>query len=439
MNGHGLTPRMKPISSRRGFVMSVLDVGTSKTVCLVAQLEPVRDAEALRGRSHRMKIIGIGHQKSRGIKNGVVVDLDAAEHSIRLAVDAAERMARVEIRSVIVSMTGGRLQSEAYNAEVTLRGQAVSENDIRRVFEATSHTGATPGRSMLHSLPTGFSIDQTHHIRDPHGMMGQKLVVDMNVATSDDYAVRNLMLAVERCHLNVEAVVSSPYASGLSVLVDDEAEMGVAIIDIGGGTTSMGVFANGVFVHNDAIAVGGNHVTMDIARGLSTSVSHAERLKTLHGSTLASSSDEHETVAVAAVDEDDRDRVTHIPRSQLIRIIRPRVEEILELVRDRLKASGFSEAVGRRIVLTGGGAQMTGLVELCRIILSKQVRVGRPLGVQGLPDAVKGSAFSVPVGLLVYPQVAGLEHFEPRSSGAMLGTGTDGYLSRMGRWLKESF
>ena len=428
MNGHGLTPRMKPISSRRGFVMSVLDVGTSKTVCLVAQLEPVRDAEALRGRSHRMKIIGIGHQKSRGIKNGVVVDLDAAEHSIRLAVDAAERMARVEIRSVIVSMTGGRLQSEA-----------VSENDIRRVFEATSHTGATPGRSMLHSLPTGFSIDQTHHIRDPHGMMGQKLGVDMHVATSDDYAVRNLMLAVERCHLNVEAVVSSPYASGLSVLVDDEAEMGVAIIDIGGGTTSMGVFANGVFVHNDAIAVGGNHVTMDIARGLSTSVSHAERLKTLHGSTLASSSDEHETVAVAAVDEDDRDRVTHIPRSQLIRIIRPRVEEILELVRDRLKASGFSEAVGRRIVLTGGGAQMTGLVELCRIILSKQVRVGRPLGVQGLPDAVKGSAFSVPVGLLVYPQVAGLEHFEPRSSGAMLGTGTDGYLSRMGRWLKESF
>jgi cell division protein FtsA len=336
-------------------------------------------------------------------------------------------------------MTGGRLQSEAYNAEVTLRGQAVSENDIRRVFEATSHTGATPGRSMLHSLPTGFSIDQTHHIRDPHGMMGQKLGVDMHVATSDDYAVRNLMLAVERCHLNVEAVVSSPYASGLSVLVDDEAEMGVAIIDIGGGTTSMGVFANGVFVHNDAIAVGGNHVTMDIARGLSTSVSHAERLKTLHGSTLASSSDEHETVAVAAVDEDDRDRVTHIPRSQLIRIIRPRVEEILELVRDRLKASGFSEAVGRRIVLTGGGAQMTGLVELCRIILSKQVRVGRPLGVQGLPDAVKGSAFSVPVGLLVYPQVAGLEHFEPRSSGAMLGTGTDGYLSRMGRWLKESF
>ena len=144
-------------------------------------------------------------------------------------------------------------------------------------------------------------------------------------------------------------------------------------------------------------------------------------------------------MAVAAVDEDDRDRVTHIPRSQLIRIIRPRVEEILELVRDRLKASGFSEAVGRRIVLTGGGAQMTGLVELCRIILSKQVRVGRPLGVQGLPDAVKGSAFSVPVGLLVYPQVAGLEHFEPRSSGAMLGTGTDGYLSRMGRWLKESF
>jgi cell division protein FtsA len=336
-------------------------------------------------------------------------------------------------------MSGGRLKSGSFNAEVTLRGQSVVESDVRRVFEAMSFTGAEQGRSVLHSLPTGFSIDETHHVRDPHGMIGQRLGVDMHVLTSDEYAIRNLMLAIERCHIGVEAVVASPYASGLSVLVDDEAEMGVAVVDLGGGTTSVGVFSNGALVHADSVAVGGNHITMDIARGLSTGINHAERLKTLYGSTLASPSDDRETVAVASVDEVNGDRVSHIPKSQLVRIIRPRVEEILELVRDRLKNSGFSEAAGRRIVLTGGGAELTGLTELCRIVVSKQVRIGRPLGVQGLPDAVKGPAFAVPVGLLVYPQVAGLEHFEQRSSGMALGTGTDGYFSRMGRWFKDSF
>ncbi len=437
--GPSLTPRLKPLSPKRGAVISVLDVGTSKIVCLVAELVPVSGGEALRGRTHKARVIGIGHQRARGLKGGAVVDLEAAENSIRLAVDAAERMARVEIQSVIVSMTGGRLKSGSFNAEVTLRGQSVVESDVRRVFEAMTFTGSEPGRSVLHSLPTGFAIDETRHIRDPHGMIGQRLGVDMHVLTSDEYAIRNLMLAIERCHIGVEAVVASPYASGLSVLVDDEAEMGVAVVDLGGGTTSVGVFSNGALVHADAVAVGGNHITMDIARGLSTGINHAERLKTLYGSTLASPSDDRETVAVASVDEVNGDRVSHIPKSQLVRIIRPRVEEILELVRDRLKASGFAEAAGRRIVLTGGGAELTGLTELSRIVVSKQVRIGRPLGVQGLPDAVKGPAFSVPVGLLVYPQVAGLEHFEPRSSGIALGTGTDGYFSRMGRWFKDSF
>jgi len=437
--GPALTPRLKPLSPKRGAVISVLDIGTSKIVCLVAELIPVSGSEALKGRTHKARVIGIGHQRARGLKGGAVVDLEAAENAIRLAVDAAERMARVEIQSAIVCMTGGRLKSGSFHAEVTLRGQSVVESDVRRVFEAMTFTGAEPGRSVLHSLPTGFSIDETRHIRDPHGMIGQRLGVDMHVLTSDEYAIRNLMLAIERCHIGVEAVVASPYASGLSVLLDDEAEMGVAVVDLGGGTTSVGVFSNGALIHADAVAVGGNHITMDIARGLSTGINHAERLKTLYGSTLASPSDDRETVAVASVDEVNGDHVNHIPKSQLVRIIRPRVEEILELVRDRLKASGFAEAAGRRIVLTGGGAELTGLTELCRIVVSKQVRIGRPLGVQGLPDAVKGPAFAVPVGLLVYPQVAGLEHFEQRSSGIALGTGTDGYFSRMGRWFKDSF
>ena len=439
MSRSTVTPRMKPISPRRSSIISVLDVGTSKVVCLIARLDPVPESDLLRGRTHRAQIIGIGHQRARGLKAGAVVDLEAAEMSIRQAVDAAERMARVEIRSVIVSMTGGRLGSRSFSAEIGLRGESVSNGDLNRAFAKASIDSMLPQRSVLHALETGFTLDGVRGIREPLGMLGRKLGVDMHVVTSDEYAVRNLMLAVERCHLEVEAVVAGPYASGLSVLVDDEAEMGVAVVDFGAGTTSVGVFAGGALVHTDAIAVGGNHITMDIARGFTTTLTHAERLKTLFGSTMASASDDRETIAVESVDDEDRNAVHHVPKSHLVRVIKPRVEEILEFVRDRLTSAGLGGVMNRRIVLTGGTAQLLGMPELARRIVSKQVRVGRPLGVQGLPDAMKGPAFAAPIGLLVYPQVAGQERFEPVESSHFLATGTDGYFSKMGRWLKESF
>ena len=439
MSRSTVTPRMKPISPRRSSIISVLDVGTSKVVCLIARLDPVPESDLLRGRTHRAQIIGIGHQRARGLKAGAVVDLEAAEMSIRQAVDAAERMARVEIRSVIVSMTGGRLGSRSFSAEIGLRGESVSNTDLNRAFAKASIDSMMPQRSVLHALETGFTLDGVRGIREPLGMLGRKLGVDMHVVTSDEYAVRNLMLAVERCHLEIEAVVAGPYASGLSVLVDDEAEMGVAVVDFGAGTTSVGVFAGGALVHTDAVAVGGNHITMDIARGFTTTLTHAERLKTLFGSTMASASDDRETIAVESVDDEDRNAVHHVPKSHLVRVIKPRVEEILEFVRDRLTSAGLGGVMNRRIVLTGGTAQLLGMPELARRIVSKQVRVGRPLGVQGLPDAMKGPAFAAPIGLLVYPQVAGQERFEPVESSHFLATGTDGYFSKMGRWLKESF
>jgi cell division protein FtsA len=208
---------------------------------------------------------------------------------------------------------------------------------------------------------------------------------------------------------------------------------------MGAGTTSVGVFHNGHLVHADALAVGGHHVTMDIARGLTTRVAAAERLKTLYGSAIASSSDDRNTVAVPQVDEDERDVPNHLPRSHLVRIIKPRVEEILELVRDRLRKAGFAAQAGRRVVLTGGASQLVGMPETARRILQGQVRVGRPLGIKGLPEAAKGPAFATAVGMLVYPQVAHVEYFEPRSSGLFQGTGTDGYFSRVGRWIRDSF
>jgi cell division protein FtsA len=268
-----MIPRLRPLSARKSALLSVLDIGTSKIACLIARLMPMETSEVLRGRTHRCRILGIGHQRSRGIKAGLVIDMEEAENAVRLAVDAAERMAGVLVESVIVSVTGGRLGSQHYDANIAIGGKAVGERDVQRVLEAATLAAERDGRAVL--LPIGYSLDGARGIRDPKGMIGDQLGVELHLVGCETSAVRNLMLAVERCHLGVEALVATPYAAGLATLVDDEAEMGVGLIELGGGTTSVSVFADGRLMHADAIAVGGHHVTMDIARGLTTRLSDA--------------------------------------------------------------------------------------------------------------------------------------------------------------------
>src|SRR5208337_917265 len=287
MSFRPLPPRMRQIPPRKSAILSVLDIGASKIVCLVARLSPMERSSALRGRTHRCKVLGIGHQRSNGVKGGVIVDLHAAEQAARLAIDAAERMAGVEVGGVIVNMSGGLLASQRFNAKAALRGKTVSEHDIHRVLEAASAANEHPGRTVLHALPTSYSLDATRDVHDPKGMIGEELGVDLHVASCDSAAARNLMLVVERCHIRVEAMVATPYAAGLSTMVDDEAELGAAVIDFGGGTTTVGVFSGARLLHVDAVAVGGIHVTRDIARGLNVSMTDAERLKTLYGACLA--------------------------------------------------------------------------------------------------------------------------------------------------------
>ncbi|MTI45423.1 cell division protein FtsA [Roseibium hamelinense] len=430
-------PRMRPLPGRRAVVMSVLDIGSTKICCLIAKLTPREDGAVLPGRSHAIEVLGYGYQRSQGIKSGVVVDMDAAEHAIRLAVDSAERMAGVTVESLIANVSCGRLQSEIFSASVPLAGDSVSEADIQRVLSAGSSHSLTDGRAVTHALPISYTLDGNRGIRDPRGMMGAKLGVDMQVVTSEVPPVRNLELCINRGHLHVETLVATPFASGLSTLVNDETELGVACIDMGGGTTTLSVFVEGHMVHLDAIAVGGQHVTMDIARAFATRLQDAERLKTLHGSPLASSADDRDMLTVPPL-ESDSDLPNQIPRSALTRVIRPRVEEILELVRDRLTASGFAGRVGKQIVLTGGASQLTGLSEVARRVLGRNVRLGRPLGVAGLPEAAKGPAFAAAVGLLIYPQVAQIEQFEHKNRRSGWG-GQTGYLARVGQWIRESF
>jgi cell division protein FtsA len=435
---HGFAPKMKPLSPKRSALVAALDIGTSKIACLIGRLRPRIPQEPLRRRTHAIEILGIGHTRARGIKSGTVIDLTEAEEAVRHAVAAAERMAGVELDSVIVSVSAGRIATDLYTATVHVAGPTVAHNDIERVLGAGSRHSQRDGRVGLHSLPIGYALDDARGIRDPRGMLGKRLGVDMHVVTADAAALRNLMLTVEHCHLTVEAMVASPYMAGLSVLADDEADLGAAVIDIGAGTTTIAVFCNGHFVHTDGFAVGGHHVTMDLARGLNANISDAERLKTLHGSVLAGVSDDRDVIAVPAVGGDEREAPHLVSRASIINIVKPRAEEILEMARDRLNGSPFAADPRGRVILTGGASQLTGLAELATRILGRPVRIGRPLGIAGLPEAAKGPAFAASAGLLVYPQAAYLEHFEPRHT-RQVAAGTDGYFARVGRWLRESF
>jgi cell division protein FtsA len=433
----GLTPKMKPLPPNRAVMVAALDVGTSKIACMIGRLRPRKQQDAPNRRTHTVDVVGFGHTVARGMKGGVVVDLADAEAAVRQCADLAERAAKMQLDAVVVAVSAGRPASELISASVEVSGSTIGERDIARVLTAGSRHSVRTGRAVLHSLPIGYVVDDAGGISDPRGMLARQFGIDMHVVTTDISAARNLMLAIERCHLNVEAMVTSPYVAALSALADDEADLGAALIDIGAGTTTIAVFSGGRFVHADGFALGGGHVTMDLARGLNARIADAERIKTLYGSVLTGASDERDMIAVPPVDNDEREAPHFVSRAKIARIIKPRVEEILEMVRDRLAASPFRAEPRGRVVFTGGASQLTGLPELAAQVLGRQVRIGRPLGISGLPDEARGPAFAVATGLLVYPQAAHLEHFEPRRTRHSATGG--GYIARVGQWLRESF
>jgi cell division protein FtsA len=431
------TPKTRPTPQKRTALAASLDIGTSKIACMIARLRPCPSNGALRGRSHAVELMGYSQIQSRGVKSGAVVDLAECEQAVRQAVSLAERMAKVRVESVLLSATGGRLQGQLIEAAADLHGGAVTSADVSRVTSAGMRHATGEGRTVLHALPVGYTLDGAKGIRDPRGMVARQFGVDMNVVTADATVARNLMLVVERCHLNVEAMAASPYVAGLSVLTDDEADLGAAVVEMGAGTTTIAVYSAGRFVHASGFAVGGHHITMDLARGLSACIADAERIKTLYGTVLTGGSDARELMSVPAAG-DERDVPQIVSRATIGNIVRQRAEEIFEMVRDRLADSPFAAEPKARVVLSGGASQLTGIAELATQILGRPVRVGRPLGFGRLPSEAKTASFAVPTGLLVYPQYAQLEHVEPRHT-RQLRTGTDGYFGKVGRWLREGF
>jgi len=437
MMTEAMTARLKPVQPGRASLVSVLDIGSTKICCIIARLNPRPEGKALKERTHTAEIIGFGYGKSSGIKSGVITDLDKAEQAIRSVVGMAERSAGLTLESVLVNVTAGRLGSETFSAAVSLGGQEVERADLARVLRAVNERSVRPERSIVHALPIGYSLDGQRGIRDPLGMVGERLGVDVAVVSAETLAMRNIELVLHRCHLQIEALVATPYASGLATLVDDEAQLGVACIDFGGATTTVSVFADGELVYADAIAIGGHHLTLDLARQLSIGIADAERMKAVYGSVLPGQADEREMIPVVPVGSAVDEAPGQVPRSSITRVLRPRIEEILTAVRDRMQATGMMDVCGRRFVLTGGASELTGLPEVARRLLGRNVRNGRPMGIAGLPEMAKGAGFATVAGMLVYPQICSHEYIEPRSPRRL--TGTDGYISRMGNWLRTSF
>jgi cell division protein FtsA len=431
------TPKTRPMPKRTALVAS-LDIGTSKIACMIARLRPCAPNDALRGRSHAAELVGYSQIRSKGVKAGAVVDLVECEQAVRQAVTLAEEAAKVQVESVLLSVSAGRLQGHLIEATADIKGGAVTSADVARVTSAGMHHATGEGRTVLHVLPVGYSIDGVKGVRDPKGMVARQFGVDMNVVTVDATVAKNLMLVVERCHLNVEAMAAGPYVAGLSVLTDDEADLGAAVVEMGAGTTTIAIYSGGRLTHASGFALGGQHITMDLARGLSACIADAERIKTLYGTVLTGGSDTDELMSVPSAGDDELDVPQIVSRATIANIVRHRAEEIFEMVRDRLADSPLAAEPKARVVLSGGASQLTGTLELATRILNRQVRIGRPLGFSRLPNEAKTASFAVPAGLLVYPQYAHLEHIEPRHT-RQLRTGTDGYFGKVGRWLREGF
>ncbi len=410
----------------RNSTIAALDVGTTKVACLIAHM----------GEGDEFHVVGVGHHRSRGMRSGQVTNLDEVEASVRAAVDAAEQMSNSRIDRVFLNMSCGTPQSTRVDVELAVSGHQIRDTDVRRVLDHGSAQYDINDRELIHCIPTGYSIDGSNGILDPRGMYGDKLGVNIHLVTAAVGPARNLNSVIDRCDLDVEDRVVSPYASGLACLVDDEKDLGVTVVDMGGGTTSIAVFLEGQVVYVDTLPVGGNHVTGDIAKGLSTPVAKAERLKTVYGSVMQAPGHARELIKVPLVGEEDEDSANEVPKSMLVQIIQARIEETLELVRSHLETSGFAKLAGRRVVLTGGGSQLEGVRDLAELVLDKQVRLGRPKMIRGLPESLSGPSFATAVGLLRY----GLrEHVTRPDHAAMAAAKDKRNFGRIGQWLRENF
>ncbi len=423
---------------KRGTV-AVLDIGSSKIACLVLQFVPETtssSADVTIPTMGSFRVTGVATTRSRGVQFGEITDMNETERAVRTVVQGAQNMAKTRVDHVIVSFAGGRPRSYGLEGIVDVEHGEVTERDIGNVLASCEVPPFGSDREALHALPVNFTLDHKSGLNDPRGQIGVKLAVDMHMLTVAATPVENLLECLQRCDLEVAGLSFSGFVSGVSALMEDEQKLGAAVVDFGGGATSIAVFIRKHMIYGDAVRMGGDHITNDICQGLRVPMDVAERIKTLHGGLLATSADDRDLIEVPnpmAQWETDRRTVT---RAELIGVMRPRVEEILEEVRARLDASGFEHLPTQRIVLTGGSSLIPGLEDMASRILGRQTRIGKPLRVQGLPQAATGPAFSAAVGMALHASQPQDECWDFEVPSDRLGTRR---IRRAMRWFRENW
>ena len=417
---------------RPGEVFAALDIGCSKITCLIAR----RDVDEPQG----FRLLGGGDQQSRGFQAGVITDMEALERAIRLAVEDAERQSGERIEHVVLGITGPKLQSHLVAVQVPLSSSTVTARDIKRIHAAALAKAAIKDHTLLSAHPVAYRIDRQDGIRAPVGMHGSTLGVMVNAVSVPESQLLNLLECVGRAHLEVRQLVPSAVAAGMGVLIEDELENGAVCIDLGGGVTTAAIFRNGVPAWLGLVPAGGQHITRDIAQGLGTTFAAAERLKTVHASTSRDVMAANEDIDCARLGDDGRLQAGAIKRSQLTDIVAPRLEEIFEILRERLSTSALKKVMPRRGVLTGGTSQVGHVRETAKDILGMPIRLARPVAADRLGEIYTNPAFSTAAGLLTYV-LAGLPDALQALDGQdfLSANGQAGIVKKAFFWMRENF
>jgi cell division protein FtsA len=373
-------------------LITALDIGSWKVSALIAS----KDEDG------GLTVLGTGQRESRGVKRGYIADMGTTELAVREAVEQAERIAGTNIEDVWVSFSAGGLISNIASVEVELGGHRIEQSDIDALLAAGRHSIDPNGRMVLHAQPALYTIDGLQ-VNNPNGLHADKLGVDIHVVAADASPVRNLDLCVRSAHLEVKSIIASPVATGLACLSEEERELGVALVELGAGVTNVSLFCGGVLVGLSSIPMGAADITDDIASAFGTRRAQAERMKCFYGSATASPRDNHDMIEVAPLSaEQEGGEASRITRAQLIAVIRQRLEHLMNEIGKALKELGFTGPIGRQVVLTGGGAELKSIADYAQGLLGRAVRVGRPRGLVGLPDAHSGPAFATLAGLTHY-------------------------------------
>ncbi len=401
-----------------------LDIGTSKVVAIVGEMKP----------GGMVEIVGIGSHPSRGLKKGVVVNIESTVQSIQRAVEEAELMAGCEIHSVYAGIAGSHVRSLNSHGIVAIRDKEVTVNDVERVIDAARAVAIPADQKILHILPQEFIIDTQEGIREPVGMSGVRLEAKVHMVTGAVSAAQNITKCVRRCGLDVDDVILEQLASSHAVLTDDEKELGVCLVDIGGGTTDVAVFTEGAIRHTAVIPIAGDQVTNDIAVALRTPTQHAEEIKVKYACALSQLASPEETIEVPSVGDRPPRRLS---RQTLAEVVEPRYEELMTLVQSELRRSGFEDLIAAGVVLTGGSSEMEGAIELAQEVFHMPVRLGLPQRVSGLTDVVRNPIYATGVGLLHFGHAN--RHRANSDLGAGGNRGFTALWDRMKGWFQGNF